>query len=178
MFGFGKKSKIYLAKRLIELSEKASDEFLNYIKNDAEVYNKCINDTPIKNTSAIYMMQIYTDMLNTVYDLKDVFLVVHMATHSSAPTQQVGDVFLKTMMDYGKQLREVVNYHKNSPDYDFIECVSDVFFALIYDNQEEFINDVNNELRNKVCYKKVYKYFDGVYKNSIILQEEYNMKKK
>ena len=50
MFGFGKKSKLELCNQLRDLSEKASNELFDYIKADKNIYDRCITDTPLKNT--------------------------------------------------------------------------------------------------------------------------------
>ena len=177
MFGFGKKSKISLAKRVVELSEKAGNEFLEYIKRDKEVYDMCVNDTPIKNTSSIYMMQIYTDMLSSKYYVDDVFIVIRTALSSSAPSKEIGDLSFNTMMSYGQQLRQVTDYYKQLPDYDYIKCLTNVYFCMIMREDTSYA-EIESIVGDKVSYKKIYDYFKGVVKYSTLLEEKYDMRLK
>ena len=155
MFGIGKKSKIALAKRVVELSEKATDEFLNYIKEDKEVYDICVNDTPLKNTSFLYMMQIYTDILCSKYNVDDVFIVIRTALSSSAPSKEFGDFSFNTMMTYGQQLRQVTDFFKQMPNYDYIRCLTNVFFCLIM-REDTSYEEIESILRAKTSYIKIY----------------------
>jgi len=61
MFGLGKKSKPALAQRIRELSVEAAEQFHEYLKEDSVIYSKCININPVKNTGALFMMNIYRD---------------------------------------------------------------------------------------------------------------------
>lgn len=178
MFGFGKKSKAALAQRICELSSNSADQLYEYLKEDPQIYSKCININPIKNTSALFMINIYRDMLNCKYNSEDVFSVIYSAVFASAPDKKTGELFWHTLIDYMKSCNQCIEYYKQFSSPDIPEILTEVFFSLVIDDRECFQRMLENSMRLSVSYKKVYNYISGVLKHRILLNENYNLRLK
>lgn len=178
MFGFGKKSKALLANKIIELSVDASEQFLEYLKADTYLYNKCINQNPIKNTGAIFMINIYRDMLNSKYDSKDVFTVIRTAMLSIAPNKSTDELFMNTLMQYMQMCNQTVEYYKQFPNFNMTEALTKVFFSLVIDDREYLEMEIDDEIVQTVSFRKIYNYINGVMNSKTLLNDEYNLKKR
>lgn len=111
MFGFGK-SKSALAKKIGEIAIDASNQFLEYLKEDVQLYTKCINQNPIKNTSAIFIINIYRDILNSKYNSDDVFVVMRTTIMTLAPNKSAEDMLMQSFFAYMKACNQAVDYYK------------------------------------------------------------------
>lgn len=178
MFRFWKKGKIELSKKINKLSIDASEQFLNYLKEDTLIYDKCINDNPIKNTSVLFMINIYRDILNSKYNGQDVFAVIYTSVTSLASDKKMEELCMNTFMEYMKSCNESIEFCKKLLDFDLIDVLTKVFFRLVIEDSEYFQNELVEMITKSISYKKIYNYIDGVMKNSIILNEEYNLRLK
>ena len=175
MFGFGKKSKIELAKKINELSINAAEQFLNYLKEDVIIYDKCINENPIKNTSVIFIINIYRDILNSKYASKDVFSVIYTSVTSLASNKTTEELFMNTLMEYINACNQSVEYYKGLPNFDIATVLTKVYFSLVLDDREYVQNQLEGEILETISYKKIYNYISGILKNTTILNEDYNL---
>lgn len=176
MFGFGKKSKTELANKIWRIAIDASEQFLSYLQEDPYLYARCININPIKNTSAIFVVNLYRNLLNTVYDSNDVFSVIRTTIRTLAPDKTADDMFMRTLMDYMKACNQTLEYYKQFPDYDPIDALTKVYFALVIDDREYLQQELETSIPQSVSYKKIYNYISGVGKSSHILNGNYNLK--
>ena len=176
MFWFGKKSKSALAKKIWELAIDASNQFLSYLQEDACLYGKCINQNPIKNTSAIFAVNLYRNILNSKYNAKDVYLVIRTAMRTLAPDKFADDLFMRSFMDYMKVCNQAIEYHKQFSDFDPAEVLTKVYFSLVIDNREYLQQELEASIPQSVSYRKIYNYIQGIYKHQVLLNEKYNLK--
>ena len=176
MFGFGKISKPALANKLISLSVEASEQFHNYLKEDSFLYGKCINENPIKNTSAIFMLNLYRDMLNSKYDGNDVFVVVRTAILSMGTNKSSQDLLWQTLMEYMKSCNQTIEYYKQFPDFDPADVLTKVYFSLVIDDREYLQDELENSIPESISYRKIYNYISGVNKHRTLLNDKYNLK--
>lgn len=178
MFGFGKKSKIQLCNQLRNLSEDASNELFEYIKLDTHIYEKCINDNPLKNTIGLFIINLYRDLLNSKYNSEDVFKVIYTTVISTAPNEEVGNFFFKGMCEFTPQINAVIEYDNSIGQTDKMQSVTDVLFGLIIDDNQYFIEELDSSIRKSTSYKKIYNYIKGIGNHSIIMYEQYNLRLK
>ena len=176
MFGFGRKSKTELANKICAIAIDASEQFLSYLQEDPYLYARCININPIKNTSTIFVVNLYRDLLNSKYDSKDVFLVIYTTIFALAPNKSAGDMFWRTLMDYMKGCNQTIEYYKQFPDFDAIDALTKTYFALVIDDREYLQQELESFIPQSVSYRKIYNYINGVSNNSYILNENYNLK--
>lgn len=176
MFGFGKISKPALANKIIALSVDASEQFLDYLKEDAFLYSKCINQNPIKNTSTIFMMNIYRDMLNTKYNSDDVFLVIRTATLAMGTNKAMQDLIWQSLMEYMKACREAIDYYRQFPNFDPSDVLTKVYFSLIVDDRDYLQSELDRSIPETVGYKKIYNHINGVNKHRTLLNDRYNLR--
>lgn len=175
---FGKKSKIRLAKDIADISESVSEEFIEYIENDKELYTKCITDTPLKNSTILFITNLYRDLLNSKYNSEDVFKVLYTVIFTMAPNKEMGEKFFEGFLSYIKQKNEVVDYYREQQDFDIAQVLTDFYFKLIIDDENYFVEELENSIRQLPSYKKIYNKINGIGKNSIILTEKYDMRLK
>lgn len=178
MFGFGKKGKMQLSKKIDELASDGTEQFLNYLKEDKDIYGKCINDNPIRNTSKLFLIHLYDNMLQSKYNQKDVFIVIFSLISSFADNKETKEIIRKTYFDYVKQCNEVVNYYKKLPNFDIADVLTKTFFGFIIDDREFLVNELDNLISNSNCYRKIYNHINGVIKYKTLLNENYNLKLK
>jgi hypothetical protein len=178
MFGLGKKSKPALAQRIRELSVDAAEQFHEYLKEDPQIYSKCININPIKNTSALFMMNIYRDMLNCKYHADDVFVVINTAVFASAPDRQTGELFWHTLIEYMQSCNQGIEYYSQFAKPDIPDVLTKVFFALVIDDREFLQNELDDSIPQSVSYRKIYNYIGGVLKHRSLLNERFNLRLK
>ena len=178
MHMFGKKSKIKLAQTIAELSSSTSEEFIKYLENDEEIYSKCISDNPIRVTTTLFMIDLYRDLLNSKYNADDVFKVIYTTIFSMSPNKEVGNKMFEGFLTNSKQTRDIVEYYKQQPDFDIAQVLTDVYFKYIIDDEDYFMEELENSIRKQSSYKKIYNKINGIGKNSIILTEKYNMRLK
>ena len=176
MFGFGKISKPALANKIIALSVDASEQFLSYLKEDAFLYSKCINENPIKNTSAIFMVNLYRDMLNTKYDSNDVFVVIRTTILAMGTNKSAQDLLWETLMSYMKSCKEAIDYYKQFPDFDAADVLTKVYFSLVIDDREYLQDELDNSISQSVSYRKIYNFISGTNKHRTLLNDKYNLK--
>lgn len=175
---FGKEGKIELSKKISDLSMEASEQFLNYLKEDLDLYTKCINENPIKITGTLFIINIYRDILNSRYNADDVFAVIYTTIMSLAPDEKSGELFMKSFNEYMKSCNEAISYYKQYPQFDVTEVLTKVFFSLVIDDREYIQNELEQTIPKTSSFKKIYKYIDGILKHSSILNEEYKLKLK
>ncbi len=175
---FGKAGKIELSKKISDLSVEASEQFLNYLKEDLELYSKCINENPIRITSMLFMINIYRDILNSKYNADDVFSVVYTTIMSLSPNEKSGELFMKSFNEYMKSCNEATNYYKQFSQFDITEVLTKVFFGLVIDDREYIQNELEESIPKTSSFKKIYSYIDGVLKHTNILNEEYKLRLK
>lgn len=178
MFGLGKKSKPALAQRIRELSVGAAEQFHEYLKEDSVIYSKCININPIKNTGALFMINIYRDMLNSKYNADDVFVVINTAVFASAPDRKTGELFWHTLMDYMQACNQSIEYYRQFSNPDIPDVLTKVFFSLVIDDRAFLQNELEELIQESVSYRKIYNYIGGVMKNRVLLNESYNLRLK
>lgn len=176
MFGLGKKSKAALANRLIKIAVDASEQFLSYLQEDSFLYSKCINVNPIKNTSAIFVINLYRDLLNSKYDGNDVFLVIRTTIRTLAPSKSADDLFMNSLLDYMKTCNEGIAYYKELPNFDVFEVLTKAYFSLVIDDAEYLQQELDNSISQSVSFRKIYNYIKGIGENSMLLNENYNLK--
>lgn len=175
---FGKEGKIELSKKISDLSVEASEQFLNYLKEDFDLYSKCINENPIKITGTLFMINIYRDILNSKYNTDDVFAVVYTTIMSLSPDEKSGELFMKSFNEYMKSCNEAINYYKQLPQFDVTKVLTKVFFSLVVNDREYIQNELEESIPKTSSFKKIYNYIDGVLKNTIILNEDYKLRLK
>lgn len=178
MFGFGKKSKLELCNQLRDLSEKASNELFDYIKADKNIYDRCITDTPLKNTIGLFIINLYRDLLNSKYNSEDVFKVIYTTVVAAPQNEETGMFFFKTMCEFTPQINAVIEYDNSIGQTDKMQSITDVLFGLISDDQQYFMEELDKSIRKSTSYKKVYSYIKGIGNNSIIMSEQYNLRLK
>ena len=178
MFGFGKKGKMELSKKIGELSNNGTEQILYYLKEDSIIYGKCINDNPIKNTTNLFLIHLYDDMLCTKYNKEDVFTVIFSLISSFANDEPTRDWIRMAYLENAKQCKNAVNYYKNLSDFEIAEALTITFLGLIIDDKEFLMNELETTIVNSNCYRKIYNYIDGVIKNRTLLNEEYKMRLK
>lgn len=176
MFGFGRVSKSALANRIITLSVDASVQFLDYLKEDAFLYSKCINVNPIKNTGAIFMVNLYRDMLNTKYDSNDVFTVIRTAILAMGTNKSTQDLLWQTLMEYMKSCNDAINYHKQFGNFDPVGVLTKVYFSLVINDREYLQNELERSIPKSVSYQKIYDYISGVNRHRTLLNDKYKLK--
>lgn len=178
MFGFGKKSKPALAQRIRELSVDAAEQFYEYLKEDPQIYSRCINVNPIKNTGAIFMMNICRDMLNCKYNCDDVLVVIRTAILASAPDRNTAEMFWNSLIEYMQSCEQSIEYYSQFSKPDIPDVLTKVFFALVIDDREFLQNELEDLIPQSVSYRKIYNYISGVLKHRSLLNECYNMRLK
>lgn len=178
MFNFFKKSKPALANKLLDLSSDASEQFLNYLKEDSVLYGKCINDNPIRNTSFIFVLNLYRDVLLTKYNHEDVFFVVRTAILSSSTNKASQEMAWTTLVDYMKICKEAIETYKEYPDFDSADILTKVYFALVIDDKEYMQNEWESSIPLSVSYRKIYNYINGIGKWTPLLDDNYNLRLK
>ena len=176
MFDFGKKSKTELANKIWRIAVNASEQFLAYLQEDSHLYGKCINQNPIKNTSAIFVVNLYRDLLNSKYDSKDVFSVIRTTMLTLAPDKSADDLFMRSFMDYMKACNQSIEYYKQFPNFDAIDVLTKVYFSLVIDDREYLQKELEASIPQSVSYRKIYNYISGISKHSTLLNEEYRLK--
>lgn len=178
MFGFGKRGRLELIKKVTELSIDGSNQIFNYLKEDSIIYGKCINDNPIKNTTTLFLIYIYNNMLSSKYFEEDVFIVIYTVVSSLANDEVTKDMILKTYFDYVKQCNNVVEYYKKLPNFDVADVLTKTFFGFIIDDRNFLINELENTIVNSNCFRKIYNYINGIIKYNTLLNEEYRLRLK
>lgn len=176
MFGFGKISQPELAKRIVALAGEASEQFHDYLKEDSVIYSKCITQIPIKNTGAIFMVNIYRDMLNGKYVDKDVYQVIRTAILMMGSNKSMQEMCWRSLMDYMKMCNDGLDYYKQFPNFDPIAVLTKTYFSLVLDDREYLQNELENSIPQSVSYRKIYDYINGVIKHKTILNDKYRMK--
>lgn len=176
MFGFGKISQLKLAKKIVSLSIEASEQFHSYLKEDSDIYSKCITQIPIKNTGALFMVNIYRNMLNSKYDMKDVFVVIRTAILMMGTNKTMEDMLWKSFLNYMKVCKDGLEYYKQFEDYDPVAVLVKAFFSLVIDDKEYLQKELENAILQSVSYKKIYEYIDGVCTYESLLDDDYRMK--
>ena len=178
MFGFGKISKRELSNRIWKLAVDASEQFLGYLKEDAFLYGKCINQNPIKITTAIFMVNIYRDMLNSKYDSNDVFTVIRATVMTLAPNKAADDMFMGALIEYMKQCNQTVEYYSQFPNFNIADVLTKVYFSLIIDDRDYLQTEMDYSISRSVSYRKIYNHIDGVLKHRTLLNDKYNLRLK
>lgn len=176
MFGFGKISQPKLARKIVSLSIEASEQFHDYLKEDSDIYRKCITQIPIKNTGAIFMVNIYRNMLNSKYAIKDVYVVIRTAIRMMGTNKTMEDMLWKSFLDYMKVCNDGFEYYKQFQDYDPVAVLVKTFFSLVIDDKEYLQKELENAILQSVSYKKIYEYIDGVCTYESLLDDDYRMK--
>lgn len=176
MFGFGKISQPELAKRIVALAGEASEQFHDYLKEDSVIYSKCITQTPIKNTGAVFMVNIYRDMLSSKYVDKDVYLVIRTAILMMGTNKTMQDMLWQCLMDYWKACNDGLDYYKQLPGYDPIAVLTKTYFSLVFDDRIYLQNELERAIPQSVSYRKIYDYINGVIKHKTLLDDKYKMK--
>ena len=167
MFGFLSKP-VKIAEKMKELSIDGANQFLNYIKEDTNIYSNCINDNPIKNTASLFLISIYDDMLRTKYNPKQCFTMVYTAI-SSMFDNSAKDMMLNAYFQNQKQVNTVIDYYKKMPDFEVSDVLTKAFFGLIIDNKEYLMAELDNEIVNSNSYRKIKDYINGIAKTKTLL---------
>jgi len=178
MFGFGKKGKMELSKKINELAMNGTEQFLTYLKEDSYIYGKCINDNPIRNTSTLFLIHLYDNMLKSKYNQEDVFIVIFTLISSLANDETTKELIRKTYLDYVKQCNDVINYYKELPNFDVADVLTKTFFGFIIDDRQFLQNELETTIINSNCFRKIYNYINGVIKHKTLLNEEYKLRLK
>ena len=155
MLGFGKKGKLVLSKKISELSREGTEQILNYLKEDSIIYGKCINDNPIRNTTTLFLIHLYDNMLCSKYHLNDVFMVIFPLISSFANDKTTKELIRKTYYDYAKQCKTVIDYYKQLPDFDVAEVLTKTYFGFIIDDREFLKNELDTTIVNSNCFRKI-----------------------
>ena len=162
MFKFFYKSKIELINKLREISLNGSEQFFNYLKSDSLLYNKCINDNPLKNTGVLFILNIYRDILNSRYDAKEVFLIMTRTIISFSQDNKTTELFLKTFNEYIQACNQSVEYCKGLPNFDISTVLTKVFFGLVIDDKEFLVKELDGAISQSDCYIKIYNYINVI----------------
>ena len=176
MFGIGKTSKTALAKKIITQSIEASDQFFDYLKEDSYLYSKCINQTPIKNTGTLFMINLYRDILNSKYDSKDVYMVIRFSVLSLGSSKSMEDILWRSFTDYMKSCNEALEYYSRFSDFDPIDVFTKVYFSLVIDDREYLQAELEKSISKSVSYRKIYDFIYGFFKYRTLLDDNYNLK--
>ena len=140
---------------------EASEQFLNYLKGDSDLYTKCINENPIKITSTLFIINIYRDILNSKYNADYVFAVIYTTMMSLASDEKSRELFMESFNEYMKSCNEAISYYKQIPQFDVTEVLTKVFFSLDVDNKEYIQNELEQSIPKTGSFKKIYKYIEG-----------------
>jgi hypothetical protein len=124
------------------------------------------------------IINLYRDLLNSKYNSEDVFKVLYTVIFSIAPNEEIGKKFFEGFLSYINQTNEVIDYYRKQQDFDIAQVLTDVYFKLIIDDENYFIEELENSIRQLPSYKKIYNKINGIGKNSIILTEKYNIRLK
>jgi len=167
-----------LSNKINELSIKGAEQFLSYLKEDTNIYGKCINDTPIINTSTLFLIHLYDNMLQSKYNQEDVFMVIFTLISSLADDEATQEIIRKTYFDYVKQCHNIIDYYKKLPNFDIADVLTKAFFGFIIDDRNFLENEFETTIINSNCFRKIYNHINGVIKHKTLLNKEYNLRLK
>ena len=138
-----------------------------YLKEDSNVYANCINDNPIKNTAALFLISIYDDMLKSKYDQKQCFTITYAAITSMYTSNS--DMMLNAYLQNQKQVNSVIEYYRQKSNFEISDVLTKAFYGLIIDNKEYLMAELDNEIVKSVSYKKIKEYINGIMKTKTLL---------
>lgn len=167
MFEFFNKP-MKIAKKMSEISIDGSNQFLNYLKEDSNIYANCINDNPIKNTAFLFLVSIYDDMLKSKYSPKQCFTITYTAISSTFDSSSK-DMMLNAYLQNQKQVNSVIEYYKRMPNYEVADVLTKSFFGLIIDSKEYLMAELDNEIVNSSSFRKIKDYINGIIKSKSLL---------
>lgn len=177
MFSFSFFSELRLSKQIKNLSMQIADEFFEYLKRDSDIYDHCINDIPIKNTTIIFIINLYRDILNSKYNEKSVYNIIYLTTKTLSTDKEISNRIWEALLSYAKQTNDILDWYKvNDNIFDSAKALTDTYFSLILDDRDYLKNELENSLRCKPSYKKIYNYIKSFENDNIILHNKYNIK--
>lgn len=162
---FFKNSSHILAVRLFRIAVDTAEQFNKYLSEDPNIYKECIAINPIKNTSFLFIITLYREILSHKYSTNKVFVIVRTAITMSTHDKQMQEKFWESFLDYTKLCSESIEYYNKKNHNNLADILTRVYFSLIIDNKSFLMDKLDTFISQSVSYRKIYQYIEGTFKH-------------
>lgn len=156
MFPF---KQIKLSKNIHAMAIETSDVFYGFLKNDVLI-DKCIDENSLKVYTAIFIINIYRDILNRKYDEKTVYLITKTAINTLASEKLAEEQFTQIYFDIIKLYNNAMEYYETQPDHDPLDAITKIYFSIIISDREFLKSELDRSIPLSNCYKNIYRYIN------------------
>ena len=154
-----------LAVRLFRIAVDAGDQFNQYLSEDPDIYKECITITPIKNTSFIFIITLYREILICKYPVNKVFLIIRTAITMSSHDKQIQENLWESFLQYAKICYSSIEYYSKKNNNNVADVLTKVYFSLVIDNKSFLIKGLDTFISQSVSYRKIYQFIEGTLKH-------------
>lgn len=168
MFGFNSKEK-EIANRIIEMSMEGTYQIVTSLKEEPNIRANCIGESLVQSTTVLFLIGVYDVMLRMNHNEKQCFDIISKAVIWICEGGMSKDMALDTYYKQQKQLALIVNEFSSTENFEFSDALTTAFFTLVIENQEYLIKEIDNEISNSNCYKKIKEQVEEAFKNGAML---------